>query len=218
MALTNRRALYIGVATHCSFKQPVVPAARAVPCKPMSITARVLQSNGLCQRHVRTPAASVDDIAVYTEVKNMSVNDQTVELDRPRAVVLGSGWASASFMKALPKDIKERFEVVVVSPRNYFLYTPLLPAVAVGTMEERSIVEPVRNLVHGKGDYYEAVCKAIDPVRKELVACFPKDSGLDEACFKISYDVLIIGVSTAVCCLTPGCGCCRQACKFAWHG
>lgn len=38
----------------------------------------------------------------------------------------------------------------MVSPRNYFLYTPLLPAVAVGTMEERSIVEPVRNLVLGK--------------------------------------------------------------------
>lgn len=33
---------------------------------------------------------------------------------------------------------------------SYFLYTPLLPAVAVGTMEERSIVEPVRNLVLGK--------------------------------------------------------------------
>jgi NADH:ubiquinone reductase (non-electrogenic) len=39
------------------------------------------------------------------------------------------------------------------------------------------------------------VCKAIDPVRKELVACFPKDAGLDEACFKIAYDILIIGVS-----------------------
>lgn len=36
------------------------------------------------------------------------------------------------------------------SPQNYFLYTPLLPAVATGTMEERSIVEPVRTLVRGK--------------------------------------------------------------------
>jgi hypothetical protein len=27
------------------------------------------------------------------------------------------------------------------------------------------------------------------------VACFPKDAGLDEACFKIAYDILIIGVS-----------------------
>jgi NADH:ubiquinone reductase (non-electrogenic) len=44
----------------------------------------------------------------------------------------------------------ETYDIVVVSPRNYFLYTPLLPAVATGTMEERSIVEPVRQLVHGK--------------------------------------------------------------------
>lgn len=124
-----------------------------------------------------------------------SVHD-AVRLDKPRVVVLGSGWASASFMKALPKHIKDKYEVVVVSPRNYFLYTPLLPAVAVGTMEERSIVEPVRNLVLGKGDYYEAVAKAIDVQRKELVACFPKDAGLDEACFKISYDILIVGVGS----------------------
>lgn len=47
-----------------------------------------------------------------------------------------------------------------------------------------------------QGDYYEAVAKAIDVQRKELVACFPKDAGLDEACFKISYDILIVGVST----------------------
>lgn len=26
------------------------------------------------------------------------------------------------------------------------------------------------------------------------MACFPKDAGLDEACFKIKYDMLIVGV------------------------
>lgn len=46
-----------------------------------------------------------------------------------------------------------------------------------------------------QGEYYEAVAKAVDVQRKELVACFPKDAGLDEACFKISYDILIVGVS-----------------------
>lgn len=45
---------------------------------------------------------------------------------------------------------RKQFDIIVVSPRNYFLYTPLLPAVAVGTMEEHSVVEPVRNLVHDK--------------------------------------------------------------------
>lgn len=53
-----------------------------------------------------------------------------------------------------------------------------------------------------QGEYYEAVAKAIDVKRKELVACFPKDAGLDEACFKISYDVLIVGVSY-FCLLSP---------------
>lgn len=45
---------------------------------------------------------------------------------------------------------RDLYDVVLVSPRNYFLYTPLLPAVAAGSMEERSIVEPVRNLMHNK--------------------------------------------------------------------
>lgn len=45
-----------------------------------------------------------------------------------------------------------------------------------------------------QGEYYEAVCKDIDPVNKELVCCFPADVGFDEACFKLSYDVLIISV------------------------
>lgn len=49
-----------------------------------------------------------------------------------------------------PPVCRDKYDVVVVSPRNYFLYTPLLPAVATGTMEERSIVEPVRNLMLGK--------------------------------------------------------------------
>jgi NADH dehydrogenase FAD-containing subunit len=172
-------------------------------------------------------------------------------------IVLGSGWASVSFIKALPKSIADKYEVILMSPRNYFLYTPLLPAVATGTMEERSIVEPVRNLLGGKvsevlcccvlcgsrgigvvrvglscvllsvrvgrpalsfhthththtskhppqkkqnikqqAEYYEAVAKVVDPVKRELVACFPADAGLDEACFKISYDVLVVGVGS----------------------
>ncbi len=55
-----------------------------------------------------------------------------------------------SLVKALPKDVIMKYEVVVVSPRNYFCYTPLLPAVATGTIEERSVIEPVRHFIRGK--------------------------------------------------------------------
>ncbi|GLC74175.1 tubulin alpha 1 [Pleodorina starrii] len=122
--------------------------------------------------------------------------DSSTKTTRPRLVVLGSGWGAMSFIKSLPKNISDMYELIVVSPRNYFLYTPLLPAVATGTMEERSIVEPVRNFIVGKGEFYEALCKGIDPVAKELVCCFPEDSGLDSACFKLSYDVLVMAVGS----------------------
>ena len=46
------------------------------------------------------------------------------------------------------------YELVVVSPRSYFLYTPLLPSAAAGSVQERSIMEPIRNLLRGHGQYY----------------------------------------------------------------
>jgi hypothetical protein len=49
---------------------------------------------------------AVGDIKVYTDIPAMSSVHDAEALDKPRVVVLGSGWAAASFMKALPKDIK----------------------------------------------------------------------------------------------------------------
>lgn len=58
--------------------------------------------------------------------------------------MLGTGWAGTSFLK----NIKDpSYEVQVISPRNYFAFTPLLPSVTCGTVEARSIVEPIRNIV-----------------------------------------------------------------------
>lgn len=63
---------------------------------------------------------------------------------KKRVVVLGTGWAATSFLKNL--DISS-YDVQVVSPRNYFAFTPLLPSVTCGTVEARSIVEPIRNII-----------------------------------------------------------------------
>lgn len=41
--------------------------------------------------------------------------------------------------------------------------------------------------------FFEAVCQDINPEEKTIVACFPPDSGMDESCFKIPYDVLVLG-------------------------
>lgn len=62
-------------------------------------------------------------------------------LDRERVVVLGSGWAGYS----LSRDLDPRkYQIVVVSPRSYFVFTPLLASTSVGTLEFRCALEPAR--------------------------------------------------------------------------
>ena len=41
--------------------------------------------------------------------------------------------------------------------------------------------------------FFEATCQEIDPNEKTIVACFPPDSSMDESCFKIPYDMLVLG-------------------------
>jgi NADH dehydrogenase FAD-containing subunit len=57
-----------------------------------------------------------------------------------RIVILGSGWGG--FNAAL--NIKKDIPLTVISPSNHFVFTPLLPSTAVGTLEFRCIQEPVR--------------------------------------------------------------------------
>ena len=78
-----------------------------------------------------------------SEAANLLAPSET-ENKKKKVVVLGTGWAATSFLKNL-KD--PSYEVQVISPRNYFAFTPLLPSVTVGTVEARSIVEPIRKLV-----------------------------------------------------------------------
>lgn len=47
-------------------------------------------------------------------------------------VVLGTGWGAMTLLRNIDFD---SYEVTVISPRNYFLFTPLLPSVTVGTLE-----------------------------------------------------------------------------------
>lgn len=60
---------------------------------------------------------------------------------------------------------------VVISPRNYFLFTPLLPSVTVGTLASRSILEPTRFLTRHlkrKTEVYEGEVYEVDPEKKTV--------------------------------------------------
>jgi NADH:ubiquinone reductase (non-electrogenic) len=106
--------------------------------------------------------------------------------NRQKLVVLGTGFASFSLLKKI--DIRH-FDVVVVSPRNHFLFTPLLPSTTVGTLEFRSIIEPIR-LARGVPKYHHAVATGIDS-QHNLLKC---QGAVDKEPFEIQYDILVIGV------------------------
>ncbi|XP_031129371.1 external alternative NAD(P)H-ubiquinone oxidoreductase B2, mitochondrial-like isoform X1 [Ipomoea triloba] len=116
---------------------------------------------------------------------------------RKKVVVLGTGWAATSFLKNL-KD--PSYDVQVISPRNYFAFTPLLPSVTSGTVEGRSIVEPIRNIIRGKNvhmHYSEAECVKIDAKNKK-VYCRTNLSNEEKEEFAVDYDYLVVGVGARV--------------------
>ena len=118
------------------------------------------------------------------------------EGEKKKVVILGTGWGALSVMNHLTPD---QFDVTVVSPRNFFLFTPLLPSVTVGTVESRSIVEPFRKLMkkhHSSANmhFLEAECIDVDSDHKR-VHCKDKSGIVGEVSdFHLDYDILVVAV------------------------
>mmetsp|Transcript_12521 Transcript_12521/g.22103 ORF Transcript_12521/g.22103 Transcript_12521/m.22103 type:complete len:459 (-) Transcript_12521:89-1465(-) len=104
-----------------------------------------------------------------------------------KVVILGTGWASFRVLSDI--DAKKN-AVTVVSPRNHLLFTPMLASSALGTVNQRSICQPVRPVCAGKGaSYYESNVVKIDKEKKE-VHC-QTGTGVT---YQIPYDKLVVGV------------------------
>ncbi len=104
---------------------------------------------------------------------------------KPCLLVLGTGFGAFN----LVKNLKDDYEITVVSPRNHFLFTPLLPSTTVGTIEFRSIIEPIR---HAREDirFFHAAARDLD-TSSRTVRCVGAVDGHE---FEVSYDVLVIAV------------------------
>lgn len=132
--------------------------------------------------------------------------------NRPRIVIVGSGWAAHSFLKTIETDI---YHVICVSPRPFFLFTPMLTGTCVGSVEYRSIVEPIRSS-NPFVDYLEGevignntqqhniyniitLFLDIDKKNKKIIAKLPKVQGSERPLlnFKVGYDHLVIACGVA---------------------
>jgi NADPH-dependent 2,4-dienoyl-CoA reductase/sulfur reductase-like enzyme len=113
---------------------------------------------------------------------------------RQTLVILGTGWGSYSVLRNLKKRkrLSNLYNIVVISPRNHFLFTPLLASTTVGTLEFRSIIEPVRNIgFRDEQDFHLAHAVGLDVGRKVVKCASVMDQNLK---YEVSYDKLVIGV------------------------
>jgi hypothetical protein len=115
---------------------------------------------------------------------------------KERIVVLGTGWGGHAFLKTIDAT---KYDVTIISPRNYFTFTPMLAASAVGTVEFRSICEPIRN-VNPLANYLEAAANSIDLDNKKVSCLSIKCQGTacDVADFEVDYDYLVLAVGATV--------------------
>lgn len=133
--------------------------------------------------------------------KNLPIVDHLVDDDdspekkaqkhKPKLVILGTGWGSVALLKQLNPD---DYHVTVVAPSNYFLFTPMLPSATVGTLEIRSLVEPVRRIVaRVYGHFLKGQAEDVDFSAK-LVEISSIGPDGDKQHFYLPYDKLVIGV------------------------
>lgn len=104
---------------------------------------------------------------------------------KKRLIVLGTGFGAFSCLKELDPDL---YDIKIVSPRNHFLFTCLLPSTTVGTIEFRSIIEPIRNVKHTQ--YIQAYCTGINKEEKKI-NCMDSDTKME---FTLDYDILVVSV------------------------
>lgn len=100
-------------------------------------------------------------------------------------------------MALLKKLDTENYNVIVISPRNFFLFTPLLPSCTTGTIEHRSIMEPIRNILRHKKatvKYYEAEATKIDYERRVVYINDESEIKGDSSSTEVPFDMLVVGV------------------------
>ena len=111
--------------------------------------------------------------------------------NKPKLVILGSGWGSVALLKSLNLD---DYHITVVSPVNYFLFTPMLPSATVGTLELRSLVEPIRRIVQRvRGHFLQAEAVGVEFSERLLEVQQTDANGVLQH-FYLPYDKLVIGV------------------------
>jgi NADH:ubiquinone reductase (H+-translocating) len=130
-----------------------------------------------------------------------------------RVVVVGGGFAGLYAALGLDRALgyHHKLAITVIDRRNYFLFPPLLPSVAVGAIETRQVTYPFRRLFEATNvRFKKETVIAIDPARRVIRSRVDVDeeSNSGKLCVRYdetSYDYLVLAPgSTTNTFKTPG--------------
>ncbi|KAJ6978999.1 hypothetical protein NC653_027230 [Populus alba x Populus x berolinensis] len=196
-----------GVSTHRSPLPSLQNAKAASDFSYISSFRKInhvnMQSRGIkvTPRYQSTTAERIveESESEYDEPRYAGL-EATKPGEKPRVVVLGTGWAACRFMKGLDTKI---YDIVCISPRNHMVFTPLLASTCVGTLEFRSVVEPVNRIQSALATspdsyFYMASCFGVDTDKHEVYCETISNGGLphEPYQFKVAYDKLVIAAGS----------------------
>jgi len=105
-----------------------------------------------------------------------------------RILIIGAGFGGVYTAKALLAQAKKgEVEIMLISEKDYFLFTPLLHEVAAGALDPRSIIEPLRHIFWREGlKVMKGRVKEIKSTEKKVLI-ETRSGSLEE-----SYDYLVL--------------------------
>lgn len=103
------------------------------------------------------------------------------DVDLPRIVVIGSGFAGLKFSKKIDSS---KYQIVLIDKNNYHTFQPLLYQVASSGLEPDSIVYPIRKIFKGKKNFFFRIAEtaSIDTENQKVITSI----GI------VHYDYLVI--------------------------
>ncbi|MEW2166562.1 NAD(P)/FAD-dependent oxidoreductase [Streptomyces sp. NPDC007084] len=111
---------------------------------------------------------------------------------RPRILIVGAGFAGYRTARTLSRLARDKAEITLLNPTDYFLYLPLLPQVAAGVLEPRRVtVSLTATLPRVRLVLGEAAADGIDLDARTVRYTDPEGNG-----GTLTYDRLVLAVGS----------------------
>ena len=116
-----------------------------------------------------------------------------MSVKKKKIVILGGGFAGVFAAKQLSKHVNNDTEIELINQTNYFVFQPLLPEVAAGSITASDAVAPIRQLLT-KIQFHQAEVTDVNFESKTVTVL----QGTRRLPINIGYDHLILAMGQSV--------------------